>query len=216
MERQVEELPVETTVYSLSDTPPKSGERRESIRHMTLFRVGSIAIGERRELCLIKNISCGGMRIRAYGSVDIGARVEIELKCGVPITGHVGWVEDTDAGIIFDAQIDVLDLLNNSLKGPKPRMPRVEANCIVGVREGANSLRVKACDISQGGIKVASETYFEPGSDVVVTVPGLSPIAGVVRWSEGGFVGMSFNRPIALELLVAWIRDRHDKSHLPN
>lgn len=216
-ECQVEEQPVETTVYSLSETPPsRPGERRESVRHMTLFRVGSIAIGDRRELCLIKNISAGGMRIRAYGSIEIGARVEIELKCGNPIAGEVGWVEETDAGVVFDMPIDVLELLRASLKGPKPRMPRLEANCMVGLREGANLRRVRACDISQGGIKIATEMRLEPGSEVVVTVPGLPPAAGVVRWSEGGFIGMSFNRPLALDALVGWIRGRHDRARLPH
>ena len=45
--------PVETTLYSLSDEPPTpSGdcERREGERHMTLYRVGSILVDDRREL----------------------------------------------------------------------------------------------------------------------------------------------------------------------
>jgi len=59
-------MPIETTLYSLGDAPPPAqAERRDGDRTLTLFRVGSLMIGKRRELCLIKNISAGGMLIRA-------------------------------------------------------------------------------------------------------------------------------------------------------
>ena len=78
----MEEQPVETTLYSLSDNAPEPVERRDSERHLTLFRVGSVTIGERRELCLIKNISAGGMMVRAYCALEPDTRVSVELKRG--------------------------------------------------------------------------------------------------------------------------------------
>ena len=45
----MEEQPVETTLYSLSDNAPEPVERRDIERHLTLFRVGSVTVGERRE-----------------------------------------------------------------------------------------------------------------------------------------------------------------------
>jgi hypothetical protein len=60
----VEELPIETTVYSMSATPPAKNIRRADKRHLTLFRVGTIVVGGSRELCLVKNISAVGELIR--------------------------------------------------------------------------------------------------------------------------------------------------------
>ena len=71
---RAEEQPVETTLYSLSDRTPDPAERREGERFLTLFRVGTVMIGDRRELCLIKNISAGGMMIRPYCKVEPGTR----------------------------------------------------------------------------------------------------------------------------------------------
>ena len=68
----LDELPVETTLYSLRDSPPGPPERRAGERHLTLLRVGSLIIGDRRELCLIKNVSAGGMLIRAYCDIALG------------------------------------------------------------------------------------------------------------------------------------------------
>ena len=97
-EFRVEEQPVETTLYSLSDQTPDPVERRDGERYLTLFRVGSVMIEDRRELCLIKNISAGGMMIRPYCKLEPGTAVSVELKRGEQIPGTVNWVRDDSAG----------------------------------------------------------------------------------------------------------------------
>jgi len=68
----LDEQAVETTLYSLAPLPPCLPERRNDERHMSLLRVGSLVIGDRRELCLIRNVSVGGMLIRAYSAIEPG------------------------------------------------------------------------------------------------------------------------------------------------
>ena len=203
--------PIETTRYSLSDAPPRAPEdRREGDRLMTLYRVGSLAIGERRELCLIKNISAGGMMVRAYCVVSHGTRLTVELKCGQPIAGVVTWARDVHVGISFDEPIDVLDLLATSMEGPRPRMPRIEVESFATLREGASTYRMRVCDVSQGGLKIRCETRLTPGSDVVITLAGIEPQPGVVRWAEGDLMGITFNRMLALPILVEWLRGQRE------
>jgi len=206
----VQEQPVETTLYSLSDRPPVPAERREDERHLTLFRVGSVTIGDRRELCLIKNISAGGMLIRAYSQLEPGTRISVELKRGEQIPGCISWTRDSSAGIAFDEPVDVVELLASSNDGPRPRMPRVEVRCIASVRQGSNVYGMRAHDISQGGLKVESEKDLAIESDVVVTLPGLAPQQGVVRWREGNCYGITFNRLVALPDLVRWLNEQRE------
>ena len=132
----MEEQPVETTLYSLSEAPPCPAERRDGDRHLTVFRVGSITIGERRELCLIKNISAGGMMIRAYCPIPEGTALSVELKSGQPVTGKASWTRDQNVGVAFDEPVDVIEILSASAEGPRPRMPRIEVDCIATVRDG--------------------------------------------------------------------------------
>ena len=165
-------------------------------------------IGDRRELCLIKNISAGGMMIRAYCDVAQDARVSVELKCGQPIEGAVSWVRDASVGITFDEPVDVIDLLSASMDGPRPRMPRIEVDCFANVRDGSNVLRMRVHDISQGGVKLESATVLPNGSDVIVTLPDLDPQPAVVRWNEAGFAGVTFNRLLALPVLVGWLEQQ--------
>jgi hypothetical protein len=207
----VESQPVETTLYSLSEVPPSAdGDRRDGERHMTLYRVGSILVEDRRELCLIKNISAGGMMIRLYCPVAEGSPVTIELKSGYPIAGRINWVRDHNAGISFDQPIDVIDILSSTMQGPRPRMPRIEASCHASLREGANVLRVRVFDISQGGLKIECETILSQGADIVVTLPGLEPQPGIACWHDRGFTGISFNRLLPLSELVGWLQGQRE------
>jgi len=207
----IDEQPVETTLYSLSEAAPQPRERRDGERHLTLFRVGSITIGDRRELCLIKNISAGGMMIRAYCPIAQGTPLSIELKSGQPVTGKVSWVRDQNIGVAFDAPVDVIEILSASADGPRPRMPRVEVDCIATVRDGANVHRLRACDISQGGLKLAGEPPLEHGCDLSVTLPGLEPQPAALRWRQDGHLGIGFNRLIPLAELVDWLQGVRDQ-----
>jgi hypothetical protein len=206
----VDERPVETTIYSLSDGLPRAPDRRSDERHLTLFRVGSVTVGGRRELCLIKNISAGGMLIRAYCRLEPGTRLAVELKHGEQVQGKVTWFQDDCAGITFEKPVDVVELLASSMQGPRPRMPRVEVRCIASVRLGSQVYGLLARDISQGGVKVESDRTLRTGSDVVVTLPGLAPRQGVVRWFHSGCYGITFNRLLALSELVAWLQDQRE------
>ena len=209
----MESQPVETTLYSLSDAPPApsaDAERRDGERHMTLYRVGSILVESRRELCLIKNISAGGMMIRLYCSIAEATPVTVELKSGQPISGNISWTRDHNAGIAFDQPIDVIDVLSATMDGPRPRMPRIETRCHATLRDGANILRVRVCDVSQGGAKIACETILPVGTEVIVTLPGLEPQPGVACWAEGGFIGISFNRLLPLGELVSWLHGQRE------
>lgn len=209
-----DKLPLETTVYSLSESPPRpdgESERRDDQRHMTLFRVGSIMIDGRRELCLIKNISAGGMMIRAYCALVADTAIVIELKSGQPVSGKVAWVRESQVGVTFDQPIDVIDILSHATGGPRPRMPRVEVDCHASLREGANVYRIAVQDVSQGGVKVRSDASLTTNAEIVVTLPGLEPQRGIVCWKHQGMIGLSFNRLLPLHELVGWLQVQREQ-----
>ncbi len=203
----MEELPIETTIYSMSPRPPEE-DRRTDERHLTLFRVGTLVLGDRRELCLVKNISAGGVSIRAYCSLEPDTVLSIELKESQPVAGQVTWVGGSDAGITFDERVDVIDLLTSSVDGPRPRMPRIEVECVCFVREGAIVHRASLQNISQGGVSVEAPNPLSVGGEVTVSLPGLSPQAATVRWKHGSRYGISFNSVLSLAGLVKWLHER--------
>jgi hypothetical protein len=199
---------VETTLYSLAASAPACPDRRHDERYVSLLRVGALTIGDRRELCLIRNISAGGMMIRPYSPIAIGTRLSIEFKQGDAVSGIVQWSDKGLVGVTFDAAMDVLALLNTPGGGPRPRMPRIELSCLASLRHGGTVFRAQVVNISQGGICIDSPVDLEPDGDVVVTLPGLHAAAGVVKWKEDAFHGVGFNRVYPVDELMRFLREQ--------
>lgn len=152
------------------------------------------------------------MSIRPYCELAAGQSVVIELKSGMSVPGVVAWVEDRTAGIAFGAPVDEVDVLAPGHDRPRPRMPRVAIDCYATVRDGARVHRLKLCDVSQGGVKLAGDIVFDAGSDLSVMLPGLAAQPATLRWSDGGHVGLAFNRLLALSELVDWLSAIRDET----
>ena len=200
---------VEETTFSFSNEAPRPPERRRDQRHMTILRVGTLFLEGRRELCLIRNISAGGLMAHIYSRVAIGDRVAVELKTNHRIEGEVSWVEGSNVGISFDQQIDVEEILasHSGLEnGWQPRLPRVEVDRLATLRVGSEVYGVSTRDISQGGVKIEIDREFEGGEEVVLTLDKFRPVAGVVRWYGGGLCGVAFNQVIPFRELMTWLR----------
>jgi hypothetical protein len=199
---------VEHTVYSLAANAPEPPERRNGERYLSLLRVGALLIDGRQELCLVRNVSAGGMLIRPYSPVELGTAVTIELKHGEPVSGVVKWIDDGLVGIAFDSPIDVVALLASSADGPQPRMPRIELGCTAWVRQDADVHRTRSVNISQGGMCVEGNGQLGVDSDAIVSLTGLEPIQGRVKWQEGERYGIGFNRVLAVNELMLFLRQQ--------
>ncbi|HEY0114421.1 MAG TPA: PilZ domain-containing protein [Allosphingosinicella sp.] len=200
---------VEETSISLSAAAPPPPDRRRQQRHLTILRVAALIVEGERELCLVRNISAGGVMAHVYRPIAIGTRVEIEIKNDEPIAGKVIWESDLNIGVAFDAKIDVPDLLATSKilgDGRRARRPRVEIDRMAKLRCGAEVYFVQATDISQGGVKIVGEVGLPTDADVVVTLDGFRPLAGIVRWSKDGNCGISFIQVIPIAELCEWLR----------
>jgi hypothetical protein len=199
---------VETTLYSISANPPERPDRRSGDRFVSLLRVGALQIGDRRELCLIRNISAGGMMIRPYSTIQPGTRLSVELKHGDMVSGVAQWSENTLVGVAFDEAIDVVALLSGTGEGPGPRMPRIELDCTALLRHDGDVQRVRVINISQGGICLKLASAPPVNSDVVVSITGLHSAAGVVKWEDGDFCGIGFNRVFPVNELMGFLQDQ--------
>lgn len=203
---------MDATLYSLSTDPPPETSRRSDERHVTLFRVGAITIDGKRELCLVKNISAGGALIRAYCALEVGQALTVEIKERVPVRGRVRWARSGEAGIQFNRPVDVLDLLSNAADELPPRMPRVEVDCIGLIRNGAVLRRAKLHNISQGGLSAELSGELPVGAHVTVSLSGLPPQCGVVRWQECNRHGVAFNTALGLPVLVQWLQGMRERA----
>ncbi|HWJ59866.1 MAG TPA: PilZ domain-containing protein [Sphingomicrobium sp.] len=202
---------VETTVYSLSADTPQCPDRRSDQRYVSLLRVGALVVDGRRELCLIRNVSAGGMMIRPYSPIAVGTQVSIELKHGDTVSGVAQWADKGLIGVTFDEAIDVLALLNATGLETRPRMPRIEIDCTATIRHEGTVFRARVVNISQGGICIDSPVDMVINGDVVVTLAGLHAAAGVVKWRDGETFGIGFNRVYPVHELMTFLQTQQQE-----
>jgi hypothetical protein len=207
-EPTLDESRLDTTHYSISSKPPAKPERRSDDRYVSILRVGALEVDGRRELCLIRNISAGGMMIRPYSTIHPDARISVELKQGDMVSGVVQWSENGLVGVAFDTAIDVVALLSGTGDGPRPRMPRIEVGCTGTLRYEGTVFRVRVMNISQGGICVDAPCELGISTDVVIRLAGLHAAAGVVKWRDGDHYGIGFNRVFPVHELMAFLREQ--------
>jgi hypothetical protein len=197
------------TGFSFSNLVPEPPERRGAERHIKILRVGTMVVDGRRELCLIRNISAGGLMAHVYSTLTPGQRVTVELKTNQHVAGRVVWIRERNVGIQFDSAMDVAELLANPKvldNGWRPRTPRVEVDRMATLRWGADTTWAHVRDVSQSGVKLEAAEVPEAGKEIMVTLEGFRPLPGIVRWSEADQCGIAFNQLIPFAELVDWLK----------
>lgn len=205
-------LPPETTLLSLSNAMPFPSDRRDDGRQFTMLRIGCLLLDDRRELCLIRNISRGGALVRTYSKIKVGRPVALELKQGESVAGTVRWCEGNLVGIMFDHILDVVQLLADSSEWPRPRQPRVEVQALARLRLGTDHQIAQVLDLSQGGMKVRSRPGLERNCHVTAEIAGLPGLQARVRWARSDLSGLVFAEPLTLSTLVSWVRHQQSKA----
>lgn len=199
----MEDLPTETAPLPAAGQPVGLAGGGED--YVSLFRVAALLIGSRRDLCLVKRICRNDAVLRAYGSLRSGEAVKLELKGQAPIDGTVDSAAGPDIRIRFFEPVDVLRLLRVGAGGPPARMPRVDVRAFALIRQGGMIHRATVNNVSQGGISAECKDQLQVGKEATVTLAGLDPQPGVVRWSGSGGCGITFNSVLGLPALVEWL-----------
>ena len=197
------------------DLPP---ERRRHVRQLALLRVALLHAGGVSDICVVRNVSSSGLSARVYRKLPPGEQVEIEFRSGERLAGSVVWEHECDIGIVFPKPIDVAAVLSSSRASQATKrraLPRIGVECQGRLSTGLQSMVATLRDISQGGANVEVEGTIANLSNVQLILPDLQPIAGVVRWTSGRNVGVSFNGCIAFEQLAHWIQVRREGTGMP-
>lgn len=183
-------------------------ERRADRRHLAVLQIGKLILRDRQALCLVRNISAGGVMVQSTTPLRADDPIAIQLKASDAIPGRIAWVKELSAGISFNAPIDVDHVL---LPDPEstilPRQPRLEVTANAKLTAGRDEHAVELWDISQGGAKIAwSGALFE--EKVELAVEGLPARAGRMCWTKNGFAGIAFNLALPFDVLADWVLSR--------
>lgn len=186
-------------------------ERRQRLRQTMVLRVGIIDDGRRTCVCLVRNISPGGVQVKLFGRLPPGSEVRLRVGDEDPLPGRVMWVRDQVAGIRFDEMLEPERMLRVTQKlAPTKRRssPRVSTSARVTLRTGGRTYFAELCDISASGAKVRTQNEVTLGPSIMLTLPDMPAMKTYVRWVAEHEMGLVFEAPLPIQFIADWLDER--------
>jgi len=203
----------ELTVVTFSSQTPSPPERRGAPRNLSVLRTALLHTYRGDELCLVRNISSGGLMAHIFSDLDIADAVTVEFKSEHSVRGSVVWRQGCLAGIEFAQPIEISEILSHQFQSTfmplDPRAPRAEVTVPGRIKSGGSWQPVVLRNISQGGarLQLSSADHLDPA--ILLSAPGLAAIPGSVRWRDGDDAGMAFDRLVPFPDIAQWVADSH-------
>ncbi|GEM_PF-768166 len=169
---------------------------------------GRITWGHETADCGIHWIGRAGARLRIAQDIAEKTPVRLHLDGAEPLIGRTLWADGNEAGLVFDAPVDVLGMVARNLAratAERRRLPRIELRHTVGVHRGGDVEHLRTRDISQGGVGVEARA-LAVNEAVQLTFDGLRPLDGIVRWVAGETAGIVFAEELGWQTLFPWLR----------
>ena len=195
------------TIFSLVGEPPRL--LRDGDHPLSQFDAATLVQGEARLACALQKLSARGATLQLDATVEPDTVAALELANGQTFEGRIIWAEDGATGLLFDAPADVIGALARNLAAlPAERraVPRVEIGQAASIRYGGTVAIARACNLSQGGAGIETRAALAPGDAVQLTLDGLRPLEGSVRWARDGQAGIGFDQDIPWQMLMPWFR----------
>lgn len=184
-------------------------DRRVGPRHISILRVGRVEWDGQDQLCVVRNISAGGLMFETLHPPAIGQHLLVELRSDKRMTGTVRWVREGKAGLQFDTPIDVPQMLKEErspLLRVRPRSPRFVRQGIIRLLppEGEPVLG-DIIDLGAGGVSCRTDQPVLRGQPIVAVLDGVGATNAEVRWARGDAVGIRFEKPLPWKPLQLWL-----------
>jgi hypothetical protein len=188
--------------------PGSHAERRRSVRHTAVAQIAKIELPSgREELCLLRDISCEGVRAETYAKVASDDALLIELRSGQKVSGRVSWCNDGQFGLVFDEPVPIADVLTHCSFDDRVsniRPPRLEVD-LFGILHVGNAQRVvRIGNVSQAGMQIGMPEEVEAGTPCAIGLPGLAPRPALVRWCRDRRAGLQLEEPFDYATFAEW------------
>ena len=188
----------------LQETPPPVrdfADLRAAPRFSLLIRSAKLVCAEGEFLCVVRDVSETGVRLRLFHPLPGAGRLALELGNGEVYFIEKVWEQGDHAGFRFAAPIDVADFIaepeSHSRKAVRLNLSaraRLDAGLLVEL--------VTLASLSQHGAGFTAQSHLAVGERIKLTCPGLPPLIGSVAWRASPGYGMVFQSYFGLAELA--------------
>lgn len=190
---------------------PDQVDQRAAQRFTLLIRNAKIVYPCGEFLCVIRDVSSTGVRIKTFHALPAEAPEYLETATGVRYGVTMVWVNDGQMGLRFLEQQDVADLISDDGPFPK-RSLRIMLQLPARLRIGGENCEAKILNLSQYGANVECRERLAIEQQLTLSARLLPDLDAKVRWRKGDQYGLSFQQTFGMEqlaLLVACLQAPH-------
>lgn len=177
-------------------------EHRSAPRSALLIRTAKIIADGREFLCIIRDASATGLKVRLFSGLPQAREMALELTTGDCYPVELVWQADDFAGLSFPQEIDVDRLLDES-RGTFPKR-QIRLQIVIGgvLHSGGEAVAVAFHNLSQQGACIESEKWLLMNELVRIETGVTPPLYAKVRWRSHPRYGLIFEHTFRLEELA--------------
>lgn len=177
-------------------------ERRKAPRFTLLIQTAKLISGRGEFLCIVRDASADGVRVRHFGHLPDERFLEFELANGEGFPVQLVWRDEEYAGLKFPDEVDlarIVKVSNDTLPRRRLRLRTVlEGTLSYGGLTRPATIR----NISQQGAGIECREKLAIEQLVRLQTDELEPVFAKVCWRSDLAYGLVFEETLSLERLA--------------
>lgn len=181
---------------------PTGSELRSAPRYALLIRTAKIIADGREFLCIIRDASATGLKIRLLSPLPQARELAVELVTGDRYPVGLVWQTDEHAGLRFVEEVEVERLLDETRGAFPKRQVRLQIAISGVLHSGGEAVPVVFRNLSQQGARVECDKWLLMNELVRIETGVTPPLYAKVRWRSQPSYGLVFEHTFKLDELA--------------
>ena len=185
--------------------PPKAledhAELRDKDRFALLIRSAKITCDLGEFLCIVRDVSEGGVKLRMFHALPPRDSYRLELSSRHTFEIEPVWNKGDLAGFRFPQAIDIPAFIGERNDFPK-RALRLNLDAPAVVRTDGSAFAATIRDLSREGIGIETQLALALEQKVTVEAPNFGSRIGTVRWRKSPAYGVALRELLSFEELA--------------
>ena len=180
-----------------------ANERRNTPRFTLLIRAAKLIAGDSEQICIIRDASVEGIRVRLFGPLLQTEGLELDLANGERFAVDQVWSEGENAGFQFRGEVDLARLVEVAHGRHRKRELRVRARLEGRIHTGTQSFTAQFENLSRQGACIECEERLSIDQLVRVETGHVEPFFAKARWRRQPRYGLIFEETLSFEDLAS-------------
>lgn len=174
---------------------------RAAPRFTLLIRSAKLICDYGEYLCIIRDVSASGVRLRTFHPLPQIPAFTLELSSGERFELERVWEGGDHAGFRFADWIDVQDFITEASPYPK-RALRLRIEFPAKLEVDGQSAEARVRDLSREGARIESDLPLAIRQKVRISAKGFPSLTGNVTWRSATAYGLVFQQVFTFDELA--------------